>query len=124
MELIPHVIDGAYTESANGARFDSVDPWTRRPWARGAAGGPEDAARAGAGGEEAGGAVTAGRRAFGEGPWPRMGRAERGGLLHRLADLIVEHARELALADREGGNFSREFFTEPKAVMMAVSDEP
>src|SRR5215472_3205108 len=114
MELIPHVIDGAYTESANGARFDSVDPWTRRPWARVAAGGPEDAARA----------VTAARRAFDEGPWPRMGRAERGGLLHRLADLIVEHARELALADREGGNFSREFFTEPKAVMMAISDEP
>ena len=26
MELIPHVIDGAYTESADGARFESVDP--------------------------------------------------------------------------------------------------
>ena len=25
---------------------------------------------------------------------------------------------------REGGSFSREFFTEPKAVMMAISDEP
>ncbi|HEV2244669.1 MAG TPA: aldehyde dehydrogenase [Streptosporangiaceae bacterium] len=89
MELIPHVIDGAYTESADGARFESVDPWTRRPWARVASGGPEDAARA----------VAAARRAFDEGPWPRMGRAERGGLLHRLADLILEHARELALAD-------------------------
>jgi aminomuconate-semialdehyde/2-hydroxymuconate-6-semialdehyde dehydrogenase len=89
MELIPHVIDGAYTESADGARFESVDPWTRRPWARVASGGPEDAARA----------VAAARSAFDEGPWPRMGRAERGGLLHRLADLILEHARELALAD-------------------------
>jgi len=42
MELIPHVIDGAYTDSADGTRFDSVDPWTRRPWARVASGGPED----------------------------------------------------------------------------------
>ena len=25
---------------------------------------------------------------------------------------------------REGGNFSRDFFTEPKAVMMAISDQP
>jgi aminomuconate-semialdehyde/2-hydroxymuconate-6-semialdehyde dehydrogenase len=89
MELIPHVIDGAYTESADGARFDSVDPWTRRPWATVASGGPEDAARA----------VAAARRAFDEGPWPRMGRAERGALLHRLADLITENTRELALAD-------------------------
>jgi aminomuconate-semialdehyde/2-hydroxymuconate-6-semialdehyde dehydrogenase len=89
MELIPHVIDGAYTESADGARFDSVDPWTRRPWATVASGGPQDAARA----------VAAARRAFDKGPWPRMARAERGALLHRLADLITENARELALAD-------------------------
>jgi aminomuconate-semialdehyde/2-hydroxymuconate-6-semialdehyde dehydrogenase len=89
MELIPHVIDGAYTESADGARFDSVDPWTRQPWAKVASGGPEDAGRA----------VAAARRAFDEGPWPRMGRAERGAVLHRLADLIIERGRELALAD-------------------------
>ena len=44
-------------------------------------------------------AVTAARRAFDEGPWPRMGFAERGALIHRLADLIGEHAEELALAD-------------------------
>jgi len=88
-EFIPHVIDGEEAESADGARFDSVDPWTREPWARVALGGAADAARA----------VAAARRAFDSGPWPRMGYAERGAILHRLADLIIARADELALRD-------------------------
>src|ERR1700744_594985 len=39
------------------------------------------------------------RRAFDKGPWPRMGFAERGALIHKFADLIEAHADELALAD-------------------------
>ncbi|MGD1257100.1 aldehyde dehydrogenase [Mycobacterium seoulense] len=89
MNVIRHFIDGAETESSSGARFDTVDPWTRQPWAQVALGGAEEVDRA----------VTAARRAFDEGPWPRMGYAERGAILHRLADLIIEHADELALAD-------------------------
>src|SRR5690242_16518192 len=89
MTFIPHVIDGQESESASGARFASVDPWTREPYAEVALGGAEDADRA----------VLAARRACDEGPWPRMGFAERGALLHRLADLVEEHAEELALAD-------------------------
>jgi acyl-CoA reductase-like NAD-dependent aldehyde dehydrogenase len=41
-------------------------------------------------------AVRAARRAFNEGPWPRMDVAERQAILRRLAVLIREHARELA----------------------------
>src|SRR6476469_2608310 len=78
MTFIPHVSDGQESESASGARFASVDPWTREPYAEVALGGAEDADRA----------VLAARRAFDEGPWPRMGFAERGALLHRFADLI------------------------------------
>ncbi|UGQ15680.1 aldehyde dehydrogenase [Yinghuangia sp. ASG 101] len=89
MDLIPHVIDGRETESRGAARFDTVDPWTRKPWAEVAHGGAD----------EAGEAVAAARRAFDTGPWPRMGFAERGAVLHRLADLIEEHAHELATAD-------------------------
>ena len=48
---------------------------------------------------EADRAVTAARTAFDEGPWPRMGFAERGALIHRFADLLLEHVDELALAD-------------------------
>src|SRR5690606_6057149 len=84
-----HVIDGEETESLDGRRMPSVDPWTREPWAEVALGGADDAARA----------VTAARRAFDEGPWPRMGFAERGRILHRLADLVEEHRTELGLAD-------------------------
>lgn len=89
MEQIRHIIDGAEVDSASGARFHSVDPWTQQPWAEVALGDAEDAARA----------VTAARRAFDEGPWPRMGRTERSAILHRLGDLMTEHADELALAD-------------------------
>ncbi|MGN6609922.1 MAG: aldehyde dehydrogenase [Jatrophihabitans sp.] len=84
-----HVIDGVEVGSVDGAAFDTVDPWTRQPWARVALGGRLDADRA----------VAAARRAFDEGPWPRLGFAERGRLLHRLADLMEERRDELALAD-------------------------
>jgi aminomuconate-semialdehyde/2-hydroxymuconate-6-semialdehyde dehydrogenase len=87
--FIPHVIDGEETGSASGERFESVDPWTREPYAEVALGAAQDADRA----------VRAARRAFDEGPWPRMGFAERGALLHKFAGLIEAHAGELALAD-------------------------
>jgi aminomuconate-semialdehyde/2-hydroxymuconate-6-semialdehyde dehydrogenase len=44
-------------------------------------------------------AVTAARAAFDRGPWPRMGFAERGALIRRLADLMVARTDELAMAD-------------------------
>jgi aminomuconate-semialdehyde/2-hydroxymuconate-6-semialdehyde dehydrogenase len=46
MTFIPHVIDGPESESASGARFASVDPWTREPYAEVALGGEQDADRA------------------------------------------------------------------------------
>jgi acyl-CoA reductase-like NAD-dependent aldehyde dehydrogenase len=46
MTFIPHVIDGQESESASGARFASVDPWTREPYAEVALGGEQDADRA------------------------------------------------------------------------------
>jgi aminomuconate-semialdehyde/2-hydroxymuconate-6-semialdehyde dehydrogenase len=41
MTFIPHVIDGQEAESVSGARFASVDPWTREPYAEVALGAPE-----------------------------------------------------------------------------------
>jgi aminomuconate-semialdehyde/2-hydroxymuconate-6-semialdehyde dehydrogenase len=89
MEFYGHIIDGHEVESVDGARMDSIDPFTRTPWAQVALGGRADAALA----------VAAARRAFDEGPWPRMGYEKRQKLLHRLADLMEEHAEELSLAD-------------------------
>ncbi|KWW97612.1 betaine-aldehyde dehydrogenase [Carbonactinospora thermoautotrophica] len=89
MDFFGHFIDGQEVPSADGATFDSVDPWTREPWARVALGGRVEVERA----------VAAARRAFDSGPWPRMGYAERGRILHRLADLVEAHADELGMAD-------------------------
>ncbi|GAA4707866.1 aldehyde dehydrogenase [Pseudonocardia yuanmonensis] len=84
-----HVIDGEERGALAGLTFSTVDPWTRAPWAEVALGGAAEADLA----------VTAARRAFDEGPWPRMGHGERSVLLHRFADLVESHADELALAD-------------------------
>jgi len=89
MEFYGHIIDGREVESIDGARMDTIDPYTRQPWAQVALGGRADAALA----------VAAARRAFDDGPWPRLGYEKRQILLHRLADLMEEHAEELALAD-------------------------
>ncbi|MEZ5251968.1 MAG: aldehyde dehydrogenase family protein [Ilumatobacteraceae bacterium] len=76
-----HVIDGELVDSIDGRRFDSVNPTTQEVWATAPRGATADADRA----------VTAARRAFDDGPWPRMSPDERSACLHRLADLIVEH---------------------------------
>ncbi|WP_329142592.1 aldehyde dehydrogenase [Streptomyces sp. NBC_01456] len=89
MELYGHVIDGKEVAAASDATFNTVDPYTRQAWAEIALGDSSDADRA----------VAAARRAFDSGPWPRMGAAERGRILHRLADLIEAHADDLGLAD-------------------------
>lgn len=89
MTVVRHVVDGEELDAVEGGRFESVDPWTREPWAEVALGGPADVDQA----------VAAARRAFDEGPWSRIGAAERRATLHRFADLLVVHAEELGSAD-------------------------
>jgi aminomuconate-semialdehyde/2-hydroxymuconate-6-semialdehyde dehydrogenase len=86
---IQHVIDGQEVGSADGATYDDIDPYTRQSYASVAEASEPDVTAA----------VTAARRAFDEGPWPRMGFTERGKLLHRLADLIESRAGEIAEAE-------------------------
>jgi aminomuconate-semialdehyde/2-hydroxymuconate-6-semialdehyde dehydrogenase len=91
-ELLPrfgHIIDGVEVPSASGEVFASIDPYTREPWAQIALGTAVEADLA----------VAAARRAFDEGPWPRMTAGARRTIIHRFADLLIEHADELALAD-------------------------
>ena len=87
--MITHVIDGEARKASDGATFETVDPWRQSPWEEVARGTRDDVETA----------VAAARRAFDEGPWPRMGTAERGRVLHRLADLIESNAGTLADAD-------------------------
>jgi acyl-CoA reductase-like NAD-dependent aldehyde dehydrogenase len=79
------LIDGEFAPAASGATFETVDPATGRAIALIAQAGPEDVDRA----------VSAARAAL-AGPWGGAPAAERARLMHRLADLVSEHADELA----------------------------
>lgn len=79
-------IDGTYCDAASGAVFDVIDPANRQVFAQVARGGAQDIDRA----------VRAARRAFDEGPWPRMTGADRGAVLRRMGDVIAARREELA----------------------------
>ncbi len=89
LQFFGHIIDNEEVESLDGARFDVWNPWTREVWAQAAEASAADAARA----------VESARRAFDEGPWPRMGRVERAAMIHKLADLMEARADDLATMD-------------------------
>jgi phenylacetaldehyde dehydrogenase len=80
------LIDGAWVDAADGARFATIDPATGRTLT--------DVARGAAADVDA--AVRAARRALTEGAWPVMTAPERSKLLWRIADLMEEHLDELA----------------------------
>ena len=80
------------------ATFESVDPYTGKPWAVL----PE--ARQ----SDVDDAVKAARAAF-EGEWGALPGAARGRLLRRLSELITENADDLADAEtRDNGKLLRE----------------
>jgi phenylacetaldehyde dehydrogenase len=79
-------IDGKWVDSASGATFETPNPATGEVLATVAEGDAEDIDRA----------VRAARRAFDEGPWGRMTPSDRGRVLWRIGDLILEHVAELA----------------------------
>jgi 5-carboxymethyl-2-hydroxymuconic-semialdehyde dehydrogenase len=82
LELQRHYIDGRFRESADAATLETFNPATDEPLALVASGGPA----------EVDAAVTAARRAFDEGPWPRMKASERATALRRVAALLREQA--------------------------------
>ena len=86
---IQHIIGDGESNSLDGRTYDDVDPYTLQSYADVALGGADDVTRA----------VAVARQAFDEGPWPRMGFAERARLMHKLADLLETHADELASAE-------------------------
>lgn len=79
-------IGGQWVHSVSGQTFETHDPSTGDVICRVAEGDAADVDLA----------VKAARRAFESGPWPKKSAAERGQLLHRLADLIEQHREELA----------------------------
>src|SRR6266508_2803234 len=79
-------IDGQWVDPAWGETFKTPNPAPGESLATVAAGGPEDIDRA----------VRAARAAFEGGPWSRMTPSQRGRIVWRIGDLILEHLEELA----------------------------
>lgn len=82
-------IGGRWRPGETGQRLVSTDPATGKPLATLARGGPGDVEVA----------VAAARAALADPAWRDLTPLQRGELLHRLADLVEEHADELALIE-------------------------
>jgi betaine-aldehyde dehydrogenase len=80
------LIDGAFTDAADGARLERRSPAHEHLVAVYAKAGAADTERA----------IAAARRAFDDGPWPRMKGAERARILRAVADGILQRKHELA----------------------------
>jgi acyl-CoA reductase-like NAD-dependent aldehyde dehydrogenase len=82
----PLVIDGEYLHQGQGGTAESLDPATGRPVATFGVAGIEDADAA----------VAAARRSFDSGSWRRMKPYERGRVMLRIADGLLQRRDELA----------------------------
>ncbi|XP_044487846.1 benzaldehyde dehydrogenase, mitochondrial-like [Mangifera indica] len=80
------LINGNFVDSASGKTFPTMDPRTGDVIAHVAEGDSEDVDRA----------VAAARKAFDQGPWPKMTAYERSRILLRFADLLEKHNDEVA----------------------------
>jgi 5-carboxymethyl-2-hydroxymuconic-semialdehyde dehydrogenase len=81
-----HYIGGEWTASASGRTFETASPVTNEPYADVAAGDAADVDRA----------VAAARRAFLDGPWPRLLPSQRADVLRRIGSGIVGRGARIA----------------------------
>ena len=79
-------IDGALVDARSGKTFETLNPATGETLATVAEGDAADIDLA----------VQAARRAFDHGPWGHMTASERGRIMWRIGDLIMEHLEDFA----------------------------
>ncbi|MZR11675.1 aldehyde dehydrogenase family protein [Maritimibacter sp. DP07] len=92
-------VGGNWVEADGGKRFDSDNPFTGRSWASIPHGTTADVDAA----------VAAAKSALTTGDWPAMSASQRGALLRKLGDLIVEEADRLAeIETRDNGKLLNE----------------
>ena len=80
------LINGDWVKAQSGKNFTVYDPATEMPIASVAEGDSADIDIA----------VRAARQALEQGPWGRISPSERGRIIHRIGDLILENLEELA----------------------------
>lgn len=81
-------IDGKFAQGQDGAPFKTIDPATEEVLAEVWGAGPKDVNRA----------VTAARKAYNQ-TWRKTSGRERGKYLYRIARIIQERSRELAVLE-------------------------
>ena len=86
-DKIRHYIDGKFVDSVGGEEFDVLEPVSNETYIQAASGQKADIDLA----------VAAAKRAFEEGPWPKMLPRERSRVLHRVADIVESRDEQLAL---------------------------
>lgn len=85
-DRIQHYIGGSFTDSIGKETFEVLEPTTNTPYITCASGQQADVDAA----------VAAAKKAFDEGPWPRMLPRQRAQVLYRIADEVAAINDELA----------------------------
>ena len=107
MEQFKHYINGKFSSGVD--HFETLNPANGKPWATFPA----------ASEEESNMAIESAYDALYKGPWAEYTATERGKLLHKLGDLILEHATELGdLETRDSGKLA----VETRALSKYVAD--
>lgn len=85
-DQLRHYIDGEFVDSIDGDTFEVINPVTNEGYIKASSGKVADVDRA----------VQAAKKAFEEGPWPKMLPRERSRILHKIADIVESRGDELA----------------------------
>jgi acyl-CoA reductase-like NAD-dependent aldehyde dehydrogenase len=100
-------IGGEEVDALSGATFEALNPTTGQPWATIAEAGAEDVDRA----------VRAAQEAFEDEAWRGLSPTRRGRLMMRLADLIAEHAEEIARIEvSDNGKLFKEMLAQLRSI--------
>ncbi len=98
-------IDGEYVDPLSQEWFDTVDPYTSKPWARIPKASAEDVDRA----------VAAASKAMENPEWSELSASQRGKLMRRLGDLVNDNAERLAEIEvRDNGKLLAEMSAQMK----------
>ncbi|MBB3237164.1 aldehyde dehydrogenase [Phyllobacterium endophyticum] len=103
MQTFQHYIDGKFVDPRGGEWFETINPFTAKPWAKIARGNADDVDMA----------VKAAHRVSSQGPWASSTASERGALLHRIGDLVAREAERLATIEvRDNGKLMAEMLAQ------------
>jgi len=102
ISTFPHYrlyINGEFTDGQGSAVLSTMAPFTGKTWAT-----VPDATD-----QDVDAAIAAARRAFDQGPWPRLTPQQRAGYLRKLAELVARDAEKFAkLESTDNGKLYRE----------------